>query len=148
MRGRRRRALAGLLLAVLAGCGHRAAPAAPPEHAVRGEYAVHGAYPLRRSGSACDPNRVGYPDIHAGTPVVVRDASGAVLRSATLQGGTMRVTILAREDCVFRFSLSLPERDAYTVEVGNRGRVTFTGPTLRQAHWRIDLAIGNYAPGI
>ena len=142
--------LAALLVALLAACSHRPSP--PALHRVTGRYLVHGAYPAvdRRtsSGRPCRAADVGYRDIRAGTPVTVKDGSGAVVARATLGEGTLRVTVLSRQDCVYSFSLALPDRGAYLVEVGRRGAVTFSRQDLQRAGWTVALAIGNYAPGI
>lgn len=148
--GRRTAVLAALLVAVLAACGHK--PAAPAVHRVTGQYMVHGVYPgvdrRTSSGQPCKAVDVGYPDIEAGTPVTVKDQSGAVVARAALGEGKLRVTILSRQDCVHSFSLTLPDRDTYLVEVGRRGAVTFSRADLQRAGWTVTLAIGNYAPGI
>lgn len=148
--GRRPAVLAVLLVALLAACGHK--PAAPAVHRVTGQYMVHGAYPgvdpRTSNGQPCKAADVGYADIEAGTPVTVKDGSGAVVARAALGEGRLRVTILARQDCVHPFSLTMPDRDSYLVEVGTRGAVTFSRADLRRAGWTVTLAIGNYAPGI
>jgi hypothetical protein len=121
-------------------------------HRVTGEYAVHGAYPGVKQGTSgggpCKAADVGYSDIGPGTPVTVKDRSGAVVARTSLRAGTLRVTVLARQDCVHSFSLSLPDRDGYVVEVGKYGGVAFSRADLERARWTVALAIGNYAAGI
>jgi len=144
-------AVAALPLALLlAGC---AGGAAPPGHQLTGEYTVHGDY-ARSGGHApgpgarCDASAVGYPDIHAGTPATVRDAGGAVVATTALGEGTFRLSVLNGDDCVFAFSVKVPDRDRYQIEVGSRGATTFTRADLERGGWKAALVIGNYAPGI
>jgi len=46
---------------------------------------------------------------------------------------------------VFSFSLTVPERDAYRIEVGQgRGVVPFARSDLERTSWKADLTIGAY----
>ena len=146
--GRGPSATAVLLMALVllvAGC-HR--EVAPPSHRLEGTYIVHGEFPHRNFGRPCKGAEGGYPGIQAGTTVVVKDeASAAVLGSAPLQGGTLRKGLLRGrdDDCVFSFSLTVPERDAYRIKVGAQpGNVRFTRTDLEQTSWKADLTVGAY----
>jgi hypothetical protein len=136
-----------LLVAVLAllaaGCDGVAAPKA---HHLEGTYIVHGIFRNRSYGAACDPADAGYPDIRAGTAVTVRDGAGTLLGTLALQGGMLRRAPLRgrEDDCVFSFSLTVPERDAYRIEVGRRGVVPFQRSDLERSNWKADLTIGAY----
>jgi hypothetical protein len=133
------------LVVVAAGCHHEAAP---PTHRLEGTYIVHGEFPNRNFGRPCKGAEAGYPNIQAGTMVVVKDeASAAVLGSVPLQGGTLRKGLLRGpdDDCVFSFSLTVPERDAYRIKVGRQpGNVRFTRTDLERASWKADLTVGAY----
>jgi hypothetical protein len=142
-----RRCLAALILAVLvlaAGCSREPAP--PPTHRLEGSYFVHGFFPRRHFGAPCTGRDAGFPDLRQGTEVRVRDGTGAVLARTTLQGGTLqRGKLRGRDDdCVFAYSVSVPERDAYRIEVGRRGGARFTKADLERSNWRADLTIGQY----
>ena len=144
----RLRASAVVVLVVLAlaaaGCTREAAP---PSHRLEGTYIVHGVFPHPDFGSPCEAADAGYPDILPGTAVRVRDATKAVLATAALEGGTLRKGPLRGndDDCVFSFSLTVPERDAYRIEVGQRpGQVLFTRTDLEKSSWKADLTIGAY----
>jgi hypothetical protein len=144
-------ALLGVVLAVLAsGCDR--APPPPAGHGLSGEYTVHGLFPapggVRRSGQPCRAADVGYPEIGQGTAVTVRDAAGGVLGTATLGPGTLRVDALRTQHCVHRFALTVPDAQAYRIEVDARGVVEFTRADLERTGWRAGLSIGNLAPGI
>ncbi len=137
-------------LPMLGLCSQRSATAGP--HEVSGEYDVHGVYaqagqPHPASGSACQAATVGYPDIHTGTPVVVRDGSGGVVATTTLGSGVLHVSGALRDDCAYPFSVSVPDVAAYAIEVGNRGSVAFSKPDLERAGWKATLKIGNYSLG-
>jgi hypothetical protein len=133
------------LVVLVAGC-HR--EVTPPSHRLEGTYIVHGEFPNRSFGRPCKGAEAGYPNIQAGTMVVVTDeASAAVLGSVPLQGGTLRKGLLRGrdDDCVFSFSLTVPEHDAYRIKVGRQpGNVRFTRTDLERASWKADLTVGAY----
>jgi hypothetical protein len=137
--------LAALVLAA-AGCDRAAAP--PPTHRLEGTYIVHGVFPHPRFGGPCKGAEAGYPDIRAGTAVRVRDdATKAELGTTVLHGGTLRDGPLRGndDDCVFSFSLTVPDRDAYRIEVGQRrGQVRFAKSDLERTGWKADLTVGAY----
>jgi len=145
----RRAAFATFLgVAVLASCTRGSPP--PSTHRLSGEYAVHGVYPKSQpltDGAPCSAVDVGYPDIHPGTPVVVKTTSGAVIGSATLGTGDLRLTGTFRNDCVYTFSLRVPDASQYQIEVSDRGAVSFSKDDMAKAHWKAELRIGNYTLG-
>jgi hypothetical protein len=136
------------LLVALAGAGCTREPAAPPSHRLEGTYIVHGVFSHQNFGSPCWSADAGYPDITPGTVVRVRDdATRAVVGTAELRGGALRDGPLRGndDDCVFSFSLIVPDRDAYRIEVGRRpGQVLFTRSDLEKSGWKADLTIGAY----
>jgi hypothetical protein len=138
-----------VLAAVVAGCsrkGPATAPAVPQVHRLDGNYTVHGIFRHRNYGAPCVAADAGYADIHAGTPVVVRDSSGAVIGSARLGDGILRQQPLRGrdDDCLFQFSLTVPDRADYRIEVSTRGSVAFSQAELERAHWTANLTIGAY----
>ncbi|HEV2918218.1 MAG TPA: hypothetical protein VG673_03095 [Actinomycetota bacterium] len=146
-RAGRRASVVMLVLLGLAAAGCTREPAAPPSHRLEGTYIVHGVFSHQKFGSPCRSADAGYPDILPGTAVRVRDATKAVVGTAQLQGGTLRNGPLRGndDDCVFSFSLTVPERDAYRIEVGKRpGQVLFTRSDLEKSSWKADLTIGAY----
>ena len=146
-RAGRRAAGVMLVLLGLAAAGCTREPAAPPSHRLEGTYIVHGVFSHQKFGSPCRSADAGYPDILPGTAVRVRDATKAVVGTAQLKGGTLRNGPLHGndDDCVFSFSLTVPERDAYRIEVGRQpGQVLFTRSDLEKSSWKADLTIGAY----
>jgi hypothetical protein len=130
-----------VLALLVAGCGRQSS------HRLEGTYIVHGFFPHRNYGAPCSGADAGYADIRQGTTVTVSDEHAAVLGSVALQGGTLRKGPLRGkdDDCVFSFSLTVPERDAYRIEVGQRrGVVPFTRSDLERTNWKADLTIGAY----
>jgi hypothetical protein len=146
-RAGRRASAVMLVLLGLAAAGCTREPAAPPSHRLEGTYIVHGVFSHQKFGSPCRSADAGYPDITPGTAVRVRDATKAVVGTAQLKGGTLRNGPLRGndDDCVFTFSLTVPDRDAYRIEVGKRpGQVLFTRSDLEKSSWKADLTIGAY----
>jgi hypothetical protein len=138
-----------VLVASVAGCTGKASapkPAVPQVHRLEGSYTVHGIFRHRNYGAPCVAADAGYADIHAGTPVVLRDKSGAVVGSATLGDGTLHQQPLRGrdDDCLFRFSLTVPDRAEYRIEVSSRGAVAFSQADLERTHWTANLTIGAY----
>jgi hypothetical protein len=146
--GARRWASAVVVLVLLAsaafGCTRESAP---PSHRLEGTYIVHGVFPHQSFGGPCKPADAGYPNITPGTTVTVRDETKAVLGTASLQGGTLRDGPLRGndDDCVFSFSLTVPERDTYRIEVGRQpGQARFSRSDLEKSSWKADLTVGAY----
>jgi hypothetical protein len=79
----------------------------------------------------------GFDDIRTGTQVTVTDASGKVIGTASLTGGTMDAT-----GCHFKFAVpSIPKSDFYKVEVSHRGALTFSYSELRQRNWTVETKL-------
>jgi hypothetical protein len=133
-----------VLVLLAAGCTR--GTTAPKGHLLRGTYIVHGVYPHRTYGAPCRAADAGFPDIRPGTAVTVRDGDGAPLGTVALQGGTLRKGPLRGpdDDCVFSFSLSVPERATYRITVGKRGDVKFPRSELERSNWKADLTVGAY----
>lgn len=83
-----------------------------------------------------------YPDIAAGTGVVLKDGDGKTIAVGSLgpgvgdgAGNTYR--------CIFSFSLAdVPEVPFYSVEVSRRGAVTSSLAAMKAANWTVSLTLG------
>lgn len=140
--------LALAVLAVpLAACSREpAAPAAPPRHRLEGTFIVHGVFPHRNFGAPCTGAAAGFPDVAAGTVLRVKDGTGTTVGTAPLEGGTLRKGKLRGrdDDCVFSYSLTVPEREEYRIGVGRGGGARFTRSDLERSNWKADLTVGAY----
>jgi hypothetical protein len=119
--------LATLAVAALGGGGYLAymKVTAASTFIARGSILLHSSDPLvdayRFDGTACSGSG-GYGDIAGGQTVVVRDAAGTTVATATLNGGS-------REDdgCHFEFAVKVPDGSKfYSFEVSHRGPVTLS----------------------
>jgi hypothetical protein len=81
----------------------------------------------------CSPDE-GYRDID-GAQVVLSDDSGKTLAVGTMSGETPKAGETGPGDCVFDFALApvhLEPNTYYTVEVGRRGKLRYTGQQLTE----------------
>jgi hypothetical protein len=139
--------LALAVLAVpLAACSRDGEPAAPPRHRMEGTFIVHGVFPKRNFGAPCTGADAGFPDVAAGTVVRVKDGTGTTVGAAALEGGTLRKGKLRGrdDDCVFTFSLTVPERDDYRIGVGRGAGARFTRSDLERSNWKAGVTVGAY----
>ena len=75
----------------------------------------------------------GYPDIVAGSPVVITDGSGKTLVRTKLRAGVFDVNA----DCVFGFVTSVRQSDTYRIKVGQRDPVAY--PAAAITHPQLSL---------
>lgn len=92
------------------------------------------------NGAPCQGDE-GYDDISEGAQVVVRDESGTTIATGRLEPGAYS---RAEGDCIFEFSVvGVPEADFYSVEVSNRGELTYPRDELEAAGWSVELTLGD-----
>jgi hypothetical protein len=84
--------------------------------------------------------------VAAGTVLRVKDGTGTTVGTAPLEGGTLRKGKLRGrdDDCVFSYSLTVPEREEYRIGVGRGGGARFTRSDLERSNWKADLTVGAY----
>jgi hypothetical protein len=81
----------------------------------------------------------GYSDIGAGTQIVVKDGSGEILGTGSLDAGKE-----AFPSCVFTFTVSeLPRSDFYSVESGRRGSLSYSFEEMEDQSWIVFLSLGD-----
>jgi hypothetical protein len=113
-------------------------------------------YPADEPGDSCFFGSEGpdYPDIAAGTPVTLRDSTGATVGVSRLENpgllfgwGSERPRVYSSSDqftedfCVWEFTFEEVESgdDFFSVEVGNRGEVQFSREDLEGGLARLSL---------
>jgi hypothetical protein len=108
-------------------------------HTVEGEFTLMDpeGYSETFEGGGCSGDG-GYDDISAGTQVNIRDGSGELLASSSLDVGE-DMTIA----CTFPFTVEdVPKADFYSVEVGDRGDLSFSYDEMVESDWYVSLSLG------
>lgn len=97
----------------------------------------------------------GFSDMHAGAQVVVKDAASQIIAAGSLSAGTLPqatneagTPVVDRSrsfsECVFTFEVAnVPAADFYTVEVSDRGGITYSHAELVEKDWTVDVTLGN-----
>jgi hypothetical protein len=87
----------------------------------------------------------GYDDIHAGAPVLIKDAAGTVVGTGALEPGKLRIVDQQDFDtsCVFSFEVSdVADSDFYSVDVAGRGDLNYSRSELDMANWNVYASLG------
>lgn len=86
----------------------------------------------------------GYGDIREGAQVRVEDAGGAVIGTGSLGDGVGRGTFGRSRKCGFVFEVeNLPKSDFYSIEVTNRGGISYSHEELETRDWEVSLTLGD-----
>jgi hypothetical protein len=156
------KSLAGVLLLaalLLSACSFQksntSAPAAPTStiaiptatavaqtHEIIGSLLIEPGY--HYDGEPC-AGQDGYSDIHAGTQITVKDASGQIIALGQLQGGKIEANPAAVYWGRCRLTVvveQVPDSAFYTFSIGNRPGVTFSRDDLVNGAWGVQLSIG------
>ena len=129
------------------------------ENDINGSMVVHDARLSGIMGEPCHLQFTGYDDIRGGTPVVLRDETGAVIATSYLREGeyTWAPAVWQPEgpfifrdagdptwgSCIFRFTLpAVPESEFYEFEIGRRGRVVHSHAEMESFFWDILFSLG------
>jgi len=97
---------------------------------------------LTRSGNACSGSG-GYADLTAGAPVTIKNESGAIIATGTLDAGVSD-SIYPTVVCHFTYTISnIPTAKFYMVEVSHRGALTYSQEQLDANGWKSDVTIGS-----
>ncbi len=84
----------------------------------------------------------GYSDIKGGMVVTIKDESGKIIAVGETSHGTRSDNILGTM-CMFSFTVdSIPKANFYTVEIGRRGKLTYSFDDMKKIEWNISLTIG------
>jgi hypothetical protein len=80
----------------------------------------------------------GDADITPGTGIVLRDDTGRVVARSTLGDGSEDAA-----GCTFPFTLyAVPHSEAYELQVGSRGSLTYAREELDRLDWTVELSSG------
>jgi hypothetical protein len=89
-------------------------------------------------GDSCS-GETGYGDIDEGTDVKIKDSSGDLIGSSSLESG-----IIDDGTCVFEFTVSdVADASYYSVEVSYRGDLSYSKSEMEDKDWDVDLTLGD-----
>lgn len=141
----RRTILALLAVAVAAACNPQLLP---PARAIGGVLILDQRDPVERGGGECRGTG-GYADLRSGVEVTLRDAGGTVLDTTRLRAraaptdASGQVSPPERRRCTWEFSFrDLPDHPSYSLEIGERGEVSYTREELEAANWTVQVELG------
>jgi hypothetical protein len=91
------------------------------------------------SASGCS-GKDGYSDLAPGAPVTVKDESGKLIGTGSLDAGKAGQGVR----CTWKFSIdNLPDAKFYQVEVSHRGELNFSKADLDKAGWKVFATVGD-----
>lgn len=126
-------ALLGAVLLLSIGCGSQTLHGTV--HLTSSSGVTHAAGSCSGSG--------GYDDLTAGAPVTVKNESGSIIATGTLDEGVSDPAY-PTVACDFAFTISnLPDAKFYSVEVSHRGALTYSKDELNAKGWKIAATIGS-----
>lgn len=143
--------LAFLAIAAVAagGIGVRAALAGET-HDISGRFVLDDSSSYYTSGirtigsSGCEGTN-GYDDINDSTQVTISDSKGRTLAVTELENGhTAGSGSLYVSECFWDWSAdNVPDSDFYVVEVGHRGKLTFSKSDMESHDWLVLSSLGS-----
>jgi hypothetical protein len=98
-----------------------------------------------KAGAGCF-GQGGYSDMRAGAGVTVKDASGSLIGTTTLGAGIAQPWPEVAPDalqCVFPYSVSVPDTGFYTFEVSHRGTISKSRADLAATGWTMSFYLGS-----
>jgi hypothetical protein len=114
------------------------APAGPTTHTLTGTLALND-----RTSNGCHASE-GSKDIHSGAQVTVKNEASVIVGSGVLGQNVDIPATDTGSPCIYHFTI--PDVGAakfYTVEVANRGALTYSAADLEKAGWKVALTLGN-----
>jgi hypothetical protein len=142
-----RLAAVAVVLLALAGCGggdggNRAAATTTTQqtYVIGGTFTLVGTAGedyLEAEGAGCF-GYGGYDDVEAGLQVVVSNEANTVIGNGTLSSGEV-----TGDGCKFTFQVqSVPVAKFYNIEVGRRGKLSYSFDEMRAASWGVSFTLG------
>ncbi|XGV99642.1 MAG: hypothetical protein ACAF41_11975 [Leptolyngbya sp. BL-A-14] len=124
---------------------------APASHTVTGDLTIDPAggslvSVYKHQGDSCRGNdnveSGGFDDLNAGAQITVLDSSGKMIALGSLGEGKVVKSDRDSNLCVFPFVIDkVPESDFYSVELGHRGKLTFSGKELETKGWMVHFSL-------
>jgi hypothetical protein len=138
-----------VMMAALAGCGTTAsASPSPASISLTGDFTLTQSDPVEREYVndrlvSCQGTN-GYDDVGTGTAVVVRDADGTIVGTGRLVTEDAPRTSPTPHNCEWTFEVAdLPDSTFYSVEVGDRGELTYSQAELEAMDWVVSATLGD-----
>jgi hypothetical protein len=117
------------LVLLLAACG-------PGGQTLTGEFTL---FADEFGGPPCSGTG-GYGDIRQGVDVVVRNEAGEIIGTSSLGPGERRRS----DSCTFTFEVAnLPVAAFYSIEVADRGDLTYSREDLDAMEWHVAMTLGD-----
>lgn len=97
-------------------------------------------------GDECRREQKDYRDVRSGSELTVTDGDGEALASAELEAGTLSTSyedeVGTAMDCRLPFTVEdVPTADSYTIELRERGELTFAFDDLERQGWTVAFTI-------
>jgi len=130
---------------------------------IQGKFELFSAGDVRGSATDCEGTG-GYSDVDEGMPVTVRDQRGNIVGSSATRhaesldelarrlGDSDKPADVSRAHelitqsrgiaCVLLFDVEVGNADFYEIEVGRRGKISYSKKELEQRKWRVTLTLG------
>lgn len=111
-------------------------------HTIRGDMSLmdSDSFRGRRTGGACSGSG-GYADIDEGTTVSIKNESGTLIGSGSLDAGTIVSDTLGA--CVFPFNVEgVKDASFFQVEVSHRGGLSYSKKEIEAKSWTVDATLG------
>lgn len=82
----------------------------------------------------------GYSDINAGTTVLISNEKGTIIATGKLGTGSKRID---EDSCKFPYKVTgVPAAKIYSIEVSDRGKLTYSLSDLKKNNWKANLTLG------
>lgn len=133
-----------VIVAALTAVGVMASPAFASDHKLTGTMTVSpGPIPaglkVPGEGDSCTGSGVsaGFDDVQEGAAVKVKDGKGKILATSGLGSGVQDDQL----QCVFKFSMKIPDASTYSVEISHRGALVYSKNALAKRKWKVAFVL-------
>ena len=131
---------------------------------IHGQFTLFSAGDVRGSPTECEGTG-GYSDVDAGMPVTARDQDGKIVGSSHTRNGESLDELarrIADSDtasdvakgrdlvsqseglaCILLFDVDVENADFYEIEVGRRGKISYSKTELDKRKWKVAFTLGS-----